>query len=485
MMDAATARALDLLEQMVNAPNYTADPVQWVTDRLDGFLWSKQREIIESVRDNRHTTVQSGHATGKSQLAAFITAWWLAAHPPGTAMVVSTAPTYRQVRAILWRYIGRAHRKGKLPGRVTQVEWHMTDDGTHYATPRPGEELVGFGSKPSDHDPGAFQGTHARYVLVIVDEAGAVEGPLWDAIESLATNDDCRVLAIGNPDNPRSYFATICAPGSGWNTIHVSCLDTPNMTGEVVPDWLRPLLVSQTWVDERKARWGEDSAVYTAKVLGLFPKDASDGVIPHSWMRQCQGDRTWTPEQLAPVVLGIDIGASDNGDQTVVRERRGVKLGRVWRYREKDHVKLAAIITRHIHETGATEVNIDSTGVGHGIVDILTTAGHNRQHKATIHGVNFGAGAGEKTRFANVRAEMHWGFRELCEQAAIDLNEADDDVIHELSLPTWATDGTGRTKVLPKADVAARLGRSPDDGDAVMLAYYTPPTTFIGYARSY
>lgn len=62
-------------------------------------------------------------------------------HPPGEAFVVTTAPTTAQVEAILWRYIGAAHRKADLPGRVTlDAKWYI------------GQELVGYGRKPADYD---------------------------------------------------------------------------------------------------------------------------------------------------------------------------------------------------------------------------------------------------------------------------------------------------------------------------------------------
>ena len=82
---------------------YRTDPTGWALDTLDAHLWSKQREIAESVRDRRYTAVPSCHAAGKSQLAAWICAWWIAVHPMGEAFVVSTAPTDRQVKNVLWR----------------------------------------------------------------------------------------------------------------------------------------------------------------------------------------------------------------------------------------------------------------------------------------------------------------------------------------------------------------------------------------------
>jgi hypothetical protein len=44
------------------------------------FIWSKQMEIAEAVRDHRFTAVRSCHGSGKSFIAAWIVCWWLATH---------------------------------------------------------------------------------------------------------------------------------------------------------------------------------------------------------------------------------------------------------------------------------------------------------------------------------------------------------------------------------------------------------------------
>lgn len=107
------------------SPQEENDPVKWVEDRMGGYLWSKQREVAYSVRDNKRTVVASAHAEGKSQVAAWLVGWWLDSHQPGQAFVLTTAPTFHQVRAILWRYINQMHMRGKLRGRVNQTEWHI------------------------------------------------------------------------------------------------------------------------------------------------------------------------------------------------------------------------------------------------------------------------------------------------------------------------------------------------------------------------
>ncbi|MDO8533257.1 MAG: hypothetical protein Q7S17_00750, partial [Xanthobacteraceae bacterium] len=223
------------------------DPVGFIVDGLLGFTWSKQREICESVRVNRRTAVQSCHDVGKDWIAAQIVAWWLSCNDPGTALAVTIAPTAHQVRGILWREINRAHAAGGLPGRLNQTEW------LH------GNELVGFGRSPADTDPTTIQGYHAPKLLFVGDEAGGLSKALLDAADSLIANDNCRALLIGNPDDPTTEFEKICRPGSGWNVIRINAFDSPNFTGEKIPDTLRPLLISKVWVEEKRKSWGEES----------------------------------------------------------------------------------------------------------------------------------------------------------------------------------------------------------------------------------
>ena len=68
-----------------------------------------------ALRTHRREAVRSAHETGTSWSAARA-AWWLDTHPQLEAFVVTSAPTDSQVKAILWREIGWAHRKADSPG---------------------------------------------------------------------------------------------------------------------------------------------------------------------------------------------------------------------------------------------------------------------------------------------------------------------------------------------------------------------------------
>lgn len=451
------ARSFELEAQ---AERLVIDPAAWVSERLGQVVWTKQAEVMAAVRDHRRVAVRSGHGVGKSHVAALLASWWLDTHPPGEAFVVTTAPTFAQVRAILWRYIRRMHKAGDLPGRVNQTEWLIDD------------ELVAFGRKPADHDESAFQGIHARYVLVIVDEACGVPEQIWVAADALTTNTDCRLVAIGNPDNPASHFRRVCTPGSGWHTIRISAFDSPNLTGEVVPPEVAKALVSAEWVEEKRREWGEENPLYQSKVLGEFSEDSEWQVVRQSDVVACRIDpeAKWAPDDLQPVELGVDVGGG--GDETVIRERRGVRAGREWRAHTDRPEKIAPLILSAIRETGATAVKVDSIGVGFGVIgELRNTKGHG----AHIVGVNVAEAASDPKKFANLRAEIWWEIgRGSSASRGWDLSgmENADATVAQLLEPQWDVDSKGRIRVEPKDDIIKRLGRSPDNADALLLAFY-------------
>jgi hypothetical protein len=275
----------DLLDPPENP--YVRDPVGWVTNSLGEFWWSGQHRMAQSVVENRYSAFKASHDVSKSHTMSRLALWWIDVHPPGEAFVVTTAPSTPQV--------------------TLDAKWYI------------GNELVAYGRKPADYDPAAFQGIHARYVLVIIDEAGGVPKSIFDAVDALATNIDARVVAVGNPDDPASHFATICKPGSGWHVETISAFDTPAYTGEKVPEELLPLLVSPEWVEERKLRWGVNSPIYQSKVLGDFPDLSDDTLILPRWIEAAQ--KRSLPRTRRPLVAA-DI-ARFGEDETVIMRREG------------------------------------------------------------------------------------------------------------------------------------------------------------------
>lgn len=432
-------------------PNpYLTDPVGWTRDRLGAFLWSKQREIAEALLVHKKVAVKASHSVGKSYLAGVLACWWLDSHDVGEAFVASTAPTYPQVHAILWEEIRKQHRRGSLPGRVLQSDEWKTDSGT----------LLGYGRKPADTDQHAFQGIHRKYVLAIIDESCGVPEQLFTAVEAITTSDDCRILAIGNPDDPNTEFGKICKPGSGWHVVTINALDSPNFTDEKVPESVRDQLVSKEWVEDKRRRWGETSPRFLSKVLGEFPEIGDDTLIPPKWIEAAQ-QRTLEPEGRTR--LGVDV-ARMGQDRTVIVCAQGGLVRVVADHGKEDLMETTGRVTRAIVDHNVDDVRVDGVGVGAGVVDRLNELG------VDVEDMQSGAQAADPEHFANARAEWWWGLRERFEQGAIDIDPEDDDLAAQLGSIKYKFTSRGQVLIESKDDMKKRGLPSPDRADAVMLA---------------
>jgi len=459
--------AADLWE----ARNASDDPVEWSAKRAGIHLWSIQREIADSVVRNKRTAVHAAHGLGKSFLAADLASWWVDTHDPMETMVVTTAPSLDQVHAILWEEIRGIHDRSSLPGVVQRTDRWLV-----------GGRLVGMGRKPPDYSESAFQGIHRKFVLVILDEACGIPQWLWTAVETITTGPHCRILAIGNPDDPNSHFRKLCTGTPGWASYKISCFDSPNFTGEPVPEYLREILTDQEWVDQRAAEWGTDNPLYIAKVLGEFPSDHPWSVVRLTDVSACRIPAPRTHDELKPVELGVDVGGGT--DETVIRERRGMQAGREWREHSDQPETISRLVMHAIKESGAGSVKVDSIGVGAGVVGELRNLKELGAHDARIVAVNVSERARDAAKYYNLRSQLWWECGRLAaEDRAWDLSQMEnaDSTVAQLLEPRYSHDLKGRVKVELKEEVIKRLGRSPDSADALLLAFYHPVSSSQDY----
>ena len=226
-------------------------------------LWSKQEEVLRAVMEERRVAVKSGNGLGKDFTAAVALLWYLHTHDPG--IVLSTAPTFRQVRHVLWRQIRALHRRAvqELGGRMLDTRWELADD--RYA--------LGLSADEAER----FQGFHSENMLVVVDEAEGIEDEIYEAIDAVMTSENVKLLLIGNPTRPAGPFYRAFHDERGiYTPITISALDSPNVAAEEVKI---AGLTTAGWVEERRAIWGEDSDSYRSRVLGEFPKFGEDVLL--------------------------------------------------------------------------------------------------------------------------------------------------------------------------------------------------------------
>jgi len=201
--------------------------------------------------------------------------------------------------------------------------------------------------------------------------------------------------------------------------------------------------------------------------------DDTGQVIPTEWVRMAQ--KRWQEMEKPNVpcdALGVDI-ARGGKDKTVIAPRYGTwfdnLIKRAGTY-TPDGFVVAQLVTE-AHRDNA-RINIDVISVGSSPYDIL------KSNKALdVHPINFaekstGTDRSGKLRFANKRAEFYWRFREaldpeLGEDIAL---PPDPEILADLCAARW-TVRTNGILIESKDDIKKRIGRSPDCGDGIVLAY--------------
>lgn len=438
--------------------------------------WEKQWEIWESVRDHRRTVCRAGHGVGKSHIAGGrIVPWFLATFYP--SVVFTTAPTARQVENVLWGEIRRHWKKAKLDlgGRVYEGKPRISIDDDWYA--------MGFTTRKraSGEDIGTlFQGFHSLHVLFIIDEAAAVDPEVWDAAEAVCTTEHSRILAIGNPTDANSEFARKFKtpppdrPG-GWNKIKISVLDSPNVKANRI---IIPKITGPSWVEDKRVMWGVESPMWRAKVEAEFPEMGIDTLIPLPFIEQAiEKYRQWkegTPEEREAVEglvsyrkkhLGIDSAREGDDNAIGYRVERAI-AERVFRMAKSKGDELIGRIGRLIQDQHFDVVNIEQDPMGAVIMDVLVAQGH------AVNGILPGGVPHEPTKYYDRKTELAWALRERfveLENIALDCEDTGGQ-LSSYKYKYTTKGGFDVYRLEPKAEMKKRIGRSPDDGDALIYA---------------
>lgn len=445
---------------------YYADPLGFV---LYAFPWGKagtrlakqtgpdtwQVEVLEElgrmVREGWGVAdalpvllaVASGHGIGKTALIAWIILWFISTRQ--FPQIVVTAGKREQLSTKTWRELAKWQ---KLAINGNWFIWTATKL-EHCLSPETWSAQAIAWSKNA---PENFAGTHEEDVLVIYDEASAIDDVIWETTDGAMTTPGAIWVAFGNPTKTTGRFAQCFGKFRAlWR-----CWNIDSRTAKMANRRLLDL-----WVE----MYGEDSDFVRVRVRGQFPRAGdlqfiSSEDVAAAKLRRARGQENYGK------VLSVDV-ARHGMDQTVFCYRQGRKVLPFKKFRIPDTMQVAALVAEAINEWKPDVVFVDATGLGWGVVDRLHQMGFNQ-----VIGVQTGERANQPERFFNRRAELWYHMRAWIQDGG-SLPD-DQELEDELTAIEYGFDPKNRYVLESKDDLRARDMPSPDTADALALSFHAP-----------
>ena len=449
-----------------------------------------QAEILQRLAHGQDVTVRSGHGVGKTTTDAFAVYCYLLTRP--FSKVPTTAPTFRQVKDILWAEISKWYQNFRLRD-------HFQLQTTRLAVK--GRESEWFAIGVASNRPENIEGFHAPHVLFIVDEAKGVQKAIYDSIDGALTTGGQRLYT----STPGSRVGQFYESHHGriakfFHQVHIN--------GE------RSRRVSSAWREQKAEEWGIDSPIYQAKVLGEFPNEGDDILIRLDYILAAEA--AWLEEKCAQCgkleecacgapsipaiphgtmrVLGCDV-ARYGMDETAVADGSSTRLESIVTWNKRDLVYTANELAGRFRAGVAAgipyvSIGIDDTGLGGGVTDALA-----KIHQIPNLPVIFGSTSEIKVspdradHFHNNKAWLCWKYKQILEDTARAREAggvgtyalcADDKLKGQLSNLRMRHSNKGKVQIIdpddptiPLADLPKGVRVSPDRAHAAIICYHT------------
>ncbi len=447
-------------------------PSLFAQDILRSNIWDVPREILDALAKPRaRVAVRSCHASGKTYTAGQAVAWFMTRYPD--AIVATTAPTWNQVKNLLWKEIHSCIQHGRIAWpKANNTEWRF--DKEHFA--------VGISTTEAEK----FQGIHAPHVLIVVDEAPGVAEDIWVAIESIESGGDVRVLALGNPTiSSGRFYNAFSKERAGWTTFTIDAFDTPNFQGvdgstpdekmatllrweEESPDKLlegpRGYLIGRAWVVERYHAWGTNSPLWTARVRGRFPTQSEYSLFALDWVEQAR----YGESKPGARCLGVDV-ARGGADSTAYTLLHGNEVVRLWKEHTRTTTKIVEVCRKLYRQDPSLQIVVDDTGVGGGVTDQL------RAENIPVIAFNAGNTPHYNSDARNRGSEAYWNlaaaFRDGDVAISPDIDETTyEELTQQLVAIEYETDNPKHLVTVHKKGMKDQLA-SPDLGDSLNMVW--------------
>lgn len=392
--------------------------------------------------------ISAGHGVGKSAEVAWLVLWAISTRENTRGVV--TANTDTQLRTKTWAELARWHQLfiAKELFTLTATAIYSADT-QHSKTWR--IDQIPWSKERSE----AFAGLHNKgnRILVIFDEASAIDDIIWETTEGALTDEKTQIIwcAYGNPTRTSGRFHKEC---SRPRRFRYSRVDSRQVLftnkGQI-----------QEWVDE----YGEDSDFVRVRVKGQFPRAGFSNYIGPDLT---EGARRREVPRMAYMqhqkILAVDP-ARFGDDKSVITLRQGLKVHYQVKLSGFDGPDLASRIVELVQkEPGISCIAYDANGNGADLDSALRRA----PGLPLLVPVMWGIPAKDDKHFFNQRSEA-WG--KMKEWLAHGEIPDDDELCDQCTSLDYGYDAAFRIQLESKKDAKKRGIQSPDCADSLAISF--------------
>lgn len=447
------------------------NPVGFAKVVLGVQLSKDQEHILDLLCKKPHKVlVRSANTQGKSYIASIAALYTFCCYNPSITLI--TAPVYRQISDIIFKEI---RSQGTLFQSLFLPKAPVLFDN-------PKHQIVGITASTAT----SFQGLHGTTISAIVDEAVGVEKEFIEALEPMVAGDGHYTLLLYNPTDSSAYPYQLERYAKS-HLVVLNALNHPNieaeLKGELPPfpnairlERLREMI--DLWCDETNditpeaftfdGKLYQPSPVAQARLLGMWPSQASNAVWSHALFEKCINN---VCPREGHIQIGHDSAAfGDDDSATAVRHGKHVihmEHHNGWSPQQQVN-RLKELSTQfRLNPPDKPPIVIDEGGVGMAVSQY--------GDDFNFLGINFSSSSRKPNEFANMRGELHFHLADEARKGNVSFNLLPKDqqelLRMELLAPTYSLDSQGRRIVEAKKDIKKRLGKSPDIAESVMLAF--------------
>lgn len=290
--------------------------------------------------------------------------------------------------------------------------------------------------------------------IVIADEASLIPDIMFNKILRMVGGVDTgKLIKLGNPFERNHFFRSLHSP----------------RYEKIIIDYhqgIREGRITQDFIDEAKQEMiGDFEIMYECK----FPAGGADNaLIPLDWIELAVNQQGVNGDLKQ---AGLDV-ARYGRDKSVYCLRKGGNVIGLTIIDNIDTMGLVGKVTRLMDTDEPEVLAVDVVGIGSGVYDRMEELGY------AVHAVNVGESPTDpdaKEKFFNLRAEVHWGLRDLFKpdkgKSMISIPQ-DPGLITELTELRYKYSSEKKIRIEDKDDMKKRIGRSPDRADALSLAFF-------------